>query len=170
MSVSFSIRILGSWYWVQFTSCFPTSTPPTYIRYWLHCIWLPAVTNLMHWLIQFQFFQLINQRLRYITEFTNFVEIALYVLALLATLDYEGYYIDPLTVPVDDRQFISNSSAVMLDFQFDTHIRQVSRKCTLTFICTTLHMSYYRNNAILLWNGKLCCCQHDALTRHRRET
>nr|XP_039268134.1 transient receptor potential cation channel subfamily A member 1 homolog isoform X2 [Styela clava] len=75
-----------------------------------------------------EFFQLFNQRLRYVSEFTNFVEISLYVLSLILTLNYPGYYVDPVTLPDENKtenlDLVNNSSDVLINLQDDTGLRQ----------------------------------------------
>lgn len=69
---------------------------------------------------------MINQRLNYI-DFTNVVEVVLYVLSLLMCLNFYPYYVEPtiLLTEGDEDKCTGFDQTYFNDLQHQTELRQV---------------------------------------------
>ena len=72
----------------------------------------------------FQGFQLLNKRLGYI-DFTNAVEVALYILSLLLVLDFQEYSLQSIAQLTNDTLTL-NDVGFFFQLQGDSGLRLVS--------------------------------------------
>ena len=73
-----------------------------------------------------QGFQLVNQRLGYI-DITNAVELSLYILSLILTLDFQQFSLESIGL-LTNGSLASNDTGFLVGLQRDTGLRQVNTK------------------------------------------